>query len=160
VGKFDTAKHFLEPWIQVVLAAFAGHSHRACVVDEENPDQPKLRPAYDGEEAAILLRNLIEGFLQGRVRPICYGPITSDAYVDAFARTGRQWDNEPDLDALDSASGKWNEAGRNRPPGEGLSASALLAWRDQDPFVLDADWHKWARDIARPLRAWFKPNND
>jgi exodeoxyribonuclease V gamma subunit len=160
VGKFDTAKHFLEPWIQVVVVACAGHFHRACVVDDENPDQPKLRPAYDAKEAAILLRNLIEGFLQGQVRPICYGPITSDAYVDAFARTGRQWDDEPDRDALASASGKWNEAGRNRPPGEGLSASALLAWRDQDPFILDADWHKWARDIARPLRAWFKPNND
>ena len=160
VGKFDTAKHFLEPWIQVVLAACGRHAHRACVVDQENPDQPKLRPAYDAEEAAILLRNLIDGCVQGRVRPLCYGPITSDAYADAFARTGREWDDGPDPDALASASGKWNEAGRNRPPGEGLAASALLAWRDQDPFLFDADWHKWARHIARPLRAWFKPNND
>lgn len=156
VGKFDTAKHFLEPWIQAVLAACAGHSHRACVVDEENPDQPRLRPAYDAEEAAILLRNLVEGCVQGQVRPLCYGPIASDAYVEAFARTGRQWDEGPDPAALATASWKWNEAGRNGPTGEGRSASALLAWRDQDPFVLDAGWHKWAQDLARPLRAWFK----
>jgi exodeoxyribonuclease V gamma subunit len=160
VGNFDTAKHFLEPWIQAIVAGCAGSAHRVCMVDEENPDQPKLRPAYNAEEAAILLRNLVDGCVQGRVRPLCYSPLASDAYADAFARTGRPWTDEPDMNALAAASGKWNEAGRNRPAGEGLAASAQLAWRDQDPFALDAGWHKWARDIARPLRAWFKPSKD
>lgn len=160
VGKYETAKHFLEPWIEAVVAASAGHFERACLIDEEDPDKPKLRQAYGAEAAALVLRSLIEGCLQGRVRPLCYGPITSDAYADAFARTGKQWEDAPDEGALRQAEARWATGTFKGNDAEGASPSAQLTWRDQDPFALAADWHRWARDIARPLRAWFKPNSD
>jgi exonuclease V gamma subunit len=94
--------------------------------------------------------------LQGQSRPICYAPETSDAYAKAV----EDWGDAPDETALEKASDEWNRepSKHNNSAGEGCSPGAQIAWRDQDPFAQQEAWHQWARNIARPLRAWFKPD--
>jgi exodeoxyribonuclease V gamma subunit len=153
VGKFKNAKDYIQPWVQAIVATCAGHSMRSCVFDEESPEEPNVLGKYDLDRAEELLRHLISGYLQGQSRPICYAPNTSDAYVESC----QQWEDAPDENAVNKASEKWNAEPFNGAPGEGFSASATLAWRDQDPFAHGVEWHRWARDIAKPLRAWFNP---
>jgi exodeoxyribonuclease V gamma subunit len=154
VGKFKDAKNFLRPWIESIAATCAGHSLRTCVLDAENLGAAWLLEKYAQQQATELLGHLIAGFLQGQSRPLCYAPQASDAYANAC----RQWETPSDEAGLRKASDEWNQESNNhRSGGEGDSPAAKLAWRDQDPFTHAADWHQWARAIAKPLREWFKP---
>jgi exodeoxyribonuclease V gamma subunit len=136
VGKFKNAKDYIQPWVQAIVAACAGHSMCSCLLDEESPEEPNVLETYNLDRAEELLRHLINGYLQGQSRPICYAP---------------------DENAIKRASEKWNAQPFNGAAGEGFSASANLTWRDRDPFAHEVEWHRWARYIAKPLRAWFSP---
>jgi exodeoxyribonuclease V gamma subunit len=153
VGKFKSAKHYLEPWIQSIVAACAGHSLISCLVDEESLESPKLLGKQDRDQAEELLRHLLDGFSQGLSRPLCYAPETSDAYVSA----AQDWESGPDEAGLENAAEEWSKDSSYGGKGEGFAPSARLAWRDQDPFEHKAAWHQWARAIANPLHAWFSP---
>lgn len=156
VGEFKGAKDYLQAWIHAIVAACAGESFQTYILDEESPDSPALLVKYDPPEAKALLGHLIEGFVQGQSHPICYAPETSDAYANAV----EEWGDAPDATALEKASDEWNrEPDKFRSSGgEGFSPAAKIAWRDQDPFAQhQRAWHQWARNVARPLRAWFKP---
>jgi len=151
-GKFKT-KYYLQPWIQAITAACAGHSFDSCILDEETLESRLLNKAYDTKQAQELLSSLIKGFLQGQSRPLCYAPDTSRVYAEAC----QLWEAGSDEPALGKASGEWNkEAYNHQGGGEGQAPAVALAWRDQDPFVHDELWHQWARDVAKPLQTWIK----
>ena len=150
-GEFKQPKHFLQPWIQAVAAACAGSSLPSCLLDDQTLRAPAFLPRFDPSHAAELLRRLVAGYLEGQSRPLCYAPATSDVY----AKSCQAWGEQPDKDALDAASDQWNDVPFNGQKGEGFSAAAQLAWRDQEPFLHDLEWHRWAAWIANPLRAWF-----
>ncbi|MEI8340601.1 MAG: hypothetical protein WCH43_03580, partial [Verrucomicrobiota bacterium] len=153
IGKFKSAKDYLQPWIQGIVAACAGHSMPVCVVDEENLGSPVIMKEQAPGEAVELLGHLVDGFLQGQGRPLCYAPATSDAYAKAC----EPCDGKPNENALKKAADKWIEEPFNSSPGEGFSTAAKLAWRDQDPFAFHEEWHHWACAIAKPLHVWFTP---
>ena len=156
-GKFKDAKDYLPVWIHAIVAACAGESLQTYILDEEDPASPEVLKTYDLQEAGALLGHLLEGFVQGQSCPLCYGPKTSDAYANAV----EEWGDSPDETAFEVASDEWNrEATKyNSSAGEGFSPAAQIAWRDQDPFAHQQAWHQWARNIARTLRAWFKPEH-
>lgn len=144
IGKLRT-EHFLKAWIESVVAASAGHRFKTCLLDDEKLDAPLILP----ETAPGHLGELIGGYLEGQLRPLCYAPATSEAYAKAC----ESWETvHPG--ALAAAAEKWNKQDFNGTKGEGLQPAATLAWRDQDPFELADDWHRWAAAIARPLGAW------
>ena len=107
------------------------------------------------EEAEPLLAALLDGFRQGRERPLGYAPNTSASYLDKLKGA-----TEADPSALQSAAdAKWfHEKSEERPEGEGQKPAAQLAWRDRDPFAADQldDWHHWSRGISAPLQAWVE----
>jgi exodeoxyribonuclease V gamma subunit len=151
-GAFKFAKHYLQPWIQAIAAACAGAALPTCLLDDENLEEPKYLGKFEPADAAELLQRLVTGYLEGQSRPLCYAPATSDAYAKAC----KNWAAQADADALTAASDKWNDEPFNGPKGEGFSEAAQLAWRDQEPFAHAPDWHRWAIEIASPLRTWFK----
>ena len=114
---------------------------------------------YDEEEAKSILRSLVTGCLEGAHRPLCYAPMTSDKYAEVFEKSGQPWADEADDQALQAACKQWETGDHNHNDAEGITPPASLAWRDQDAFEFGAEWHRWAREVARPLRAWFKPKS-
>ena len=149
-GKFQDARHYLEPWIHAVIAAAAGRAMPLRLLDESGPDEGRKFPAIDRRVATTALANLVRGFLAGQQSPLAYGALTSDVYAKCLAKTGDQ-----DI-ALAAAAEAWaKEAWRDLPAGEGLSPAARIAWRDTDPFDEPGPWIEWAENIAVPLRDWI-----
>ena len=157
VGKIESAKHYLEPWICAVAKAAGGQGMRTCLIAENHVPTPLILDAIEPEEAATILGCLVQGFLEGRLRPLCYAPGTSDEYVKRITSTTRPKTPE---EALGAMADQWNAVGRNgSPDGEGRSKTAMLAWRDQEAFAVryHEAWKNWAEQIGKPLRSWFNP---
>lgn len=150
VSTFSSPKHFLKPWIETIIAAAAGKSLETCLIDPEKVANPLILSPYAQADALELLNQLIHGYLQGQVHPLCYAPETSEAYANACM----QWEAAVDTVALGKAMQSWNQDDRFGSPGEGQSATSQLAWRDQDPFANPGCWHEWSRKIAKPLLEW------
>lgn len=150
VSVFSKPKHYLKPWIEAVAAAAAGKPLATCLVDPETADAPRVIPPYVRDEALYLLGRLIDGFLQGQARPLCYAPEASHAYAKA-CEAGE------DAGALEKAMQSWYyEGGFGSPPGEGQQAANQLAWRDQNPFAQEGQWRQWSLRIAQPLEEWSR----
>ena len=165
IGKFEKARHYLKPWIEAVAAAAVGKALPSILIHEREPKQ--LDPIAP-EEARLLLAHLVRGYLESRTRPLCYAPLSSEAYVK---RAIKVEEGEPartlvdleELDrelALETAAKAWHAPSFNgSPAGEGVSRNSQLAWRDVDPFEaagLKQEWHEWALRIAEPLHEWTK----
>lgn len=149
-GKADALNHYLDAWIQALLASASGSGLPTLFLSEENPGLARELAVIDPVQANECLSHLVEGLFEGRSRPLCFALKTSGVIAKP-PRNG--W---PDTAAaLAAASKEWHRAARDgRSGGEGTSAAALIAWRDRDPFDEAEEWMKWARRICEPLRQW------
>lgn len=137
-GKIDDAGDFLGPWIMAVLAGAAGHQWPTLVFDETTGATPGQRNAIPQPEALERLRALVEGYLQGQCRPLCYAPLASDKLIAGEKQAVAEWTKD------DERSGG----------GEGRKETSRLAWRDRDPFEKMDGWNAWKDAVAQPLKAW------
>jgi exodeoxyribonuclease V gamma subunit len=137
-GKIDDAKDFLGPWITAVLAGAAGRRWPTLVFDETTGATPGQRNAIPQGEALERLKTLVEGYLQGQSRPLCYAPMTSDKLIAGEKQAVAEWTKDD---------------GRSEP-GEGRKETSRLAWRDRDTFEKIDDWNAWKEAVAQPLKAW------
>ena len=172
VGKIDDAKDYLDPWIRALAAAEFGETRKTCLIDEKHTDTPHMLSVIDREQTQNDLAALVQGFMESRLRPLCYAPNTTDAYVEKATQVEpdqpplslREIVNTPAArSAMCGAEKKWRDEGfGNHPGGEGTTRTAKLAWRDQDPFSEAArkEWHQWACRIGEPLRRWFTLQNN
>jgi exodeoxyribonuclease V gamma subunit len=150
-GSFRAGKDFLPAWLEALVAAASGREFSSVLIDCSAYElgRARLLPPIPHKEALVHLEVLLKGYQEGRRRPLCYAPVTSEAYLDALK--GAQ---DPDFEKLmNSAGAVWE-----KQQGEGRRPAALLAWRDLDPFspAHAQDWHTWARDVAGPLKDWWK----
>ncbi|MBP8963121.1 MAG: exodeoxyribonuclease V subunit gamma [Opitutaceae bacterium] len=161
VRRFASHKHWLAPWISAVAAGAAERPEPSLLLGQAaHVSQTAQRlPAIPREAAEPILAALLDGFRQGRERPLGYAPNTSASYLDKLKGA-----TEADPSALQSAAdAKWfHEKSEERPEGEGQKPAAQLAWRDRDPFAADQldDWHHWSRGISAPLQAWVDAATD
>lgn len=145
-GEFKKAKHYLEAWIQAVVAAASlPEPMPSLILDETNPSLGQELAPIAHEDAENILKDLIVGFLEGETAPLAYSPEASDVYAK----------NVDDPNAMNKVSADWNkEANFHSSAGEGHTAAAKLAWRDQEVFADPAPWIRWGDAIAKPLRTW------
>ena len=149
IGEMKGARHFLEPWIAALLAGTCGHNLPTWIFDEIRAETPIKSEHIPGEDAKAMLNVLVKGYLDGQLRPLCFSPTTSDELI-------KQLDGEngtPEV-ALMAAISKWSAEDRGYGSGEGQGASAVLAWRDRDPFENSDEWIALAETVSRPLRRW------
>lgn len=137
-GKIDDAKDFLAPWINANLAAAAGHSLPTWIFDETTDAGPKQKAPIPPTEALERLKRLVEGFLQGQGRPLCYAPVTSHMLIQSEEKAVAEWDKED----------------RGHGGGEGQKETCRLAWRDRYAFENIDDWLVWKEAVAQPLKTW------
>lgn len=140
---------FLDPWITSLALSHSGCALPTMLFDRDNLITPVLLPAIPPSLAGEILRFLIQGYLEGQQRPLCYAPETSE---DFFKRLER---GEDPKEALRSAAvAKWFGSGPYASICEGSGEAACLAWRDLNPFEDAQSWERWARGISCPLRDW------
>lgn len=128
IGKMDKPKHFIPAWLNAILAGAAGIPLPSKLFTEKKSVSGSSLPPIPEQDAHALLQLLVRGFLEGKSRPLCYAPSTSEnrkAWFDGFATKG-----------------------------EGEEPAAKLAWRALDPFQ-NHDWETW-RPIADHLKEWRK----
>jgi exodeoxyribonuclease V gamma subunit len=145
-------KYQLAAFVQTLAAEAAGVANGAQVFGLDLP-QGKPLDSFSVPRAMELLTALVAGYRAGQHRPLAFAPETSEALAEALAE-----EVDPEV-ALDAAREAWNNPGYgDQPAGEGAEPAAALAWRDADPFegAEAEEWHRWARDVAAPLRAWWK----
>jgi len=82
----------------------------------------------------------------GRMRPLAYAPGTSEELETQLAKGNPE--------AMSKAAEEWSKEDKGHGGGEGREASAILAWRDADPFADPAPWEHWAGAVAAPLKKW------
>ena len=144
-GLMKKAKHFLEAWIQAVVAACSGSSLPTHLLDESSPDVVRELPAIPVEQAKTILRDLVAGFLEGQSRPLCFATATSSELARLLAKGGE----EP---VASAAAKEWEQS--QYGSAEGCKPATLAAWRDRDAFEDPAPWVRWAEAVAAPLRKW------
>jgi exonuclease V gamma subunit len=137
-GKIDDAKYFLAPWIMANLAAAADHPLPTLIFDETTDAVPNQKSAIPPAEALKHLKMLVEGFLQGQCRPLCYAPMTSHILIQSEEKAATEWAKD------DERFGS----------GEGQKETSRLAWRDRDAFENIDDWIVWRDAVAQPLKTW------
>jgi exodeoxyribonuclease V gamma subunit len=142
-GEIKHPEHFLAPWITANLAAAANHSLPTLLVDESLAGPPVMKAAITQGAGRAMIEILLQGFLEGRERPLCYAPKTSQKLSAG----------------LDKAKNEWNREDIGYGGGEGLKESSKLAWRDRNPFLKNTesektDWEKWGTSVAQPLEQW------
>jgi exodeoxyribonuclease V gamma subunit len=137
-GKIDDAKYFLAPWIMANLAAAADHALPTLIFDETTDAGPKQKSSIPPVEALERLKMLVEGFLQGQCRPLCYAPMTSHILIQCEEKAAKEWAKD------DERFGS----------GEGQKETSRLAWRDRDAFENIDDWIVWRDAVAQPLKTW------
>ena len=146
-GEMNAARHFIGPWIASLLAAACGDVRPARLFDEARPETPTVLEPILQEDAVQVLSLLVEGFLLGQMRPLCFGLATSDLLAAEMIKSGNE------VAALHKASAAWfreDDYGK----GEGMAEAARLAWRDRDPFAEPEEWHRWTDGVSLPLRKW------
>jgi len=137
-GKIDDAQDFLAPWIMANLAAAADHALPTLIFDETTDAGPKQKSSIPPVEALERLKMLVEGFLQGQCRPLCYAPMTSHILIQSEEKAATEWERED----------------KGHGGGEGQKATSRLAWRDRDAFEKIDDWNVWKDAVAQPLKTW------
>jgi exodeoxyribonuclease V gamma subunit len=144
----DKPQHRLDVWVRATFAAACGMACDTLLISRDG-DRVTLRriPAIAQAQARAWLENLLHLCEQARRHPLPFGPKTSHAIFQA----GRH-----DRAERDAAIKAW-ERQHNGPPGEGDSASAQLAWRDQDPFAEGTfgEWRRLAVAVFEPVDNWF-----
>jgi exodeoxyribonuclease V gamma subunit len=144
----DKPQHRLDVWVRATFAAACGMACDTLLISRDG-DRVTLRriPAIAQAQARAWLDNLLHLCEQARRHPLPFGPKTSHAIFHA----GRH-----DRAEHDAAIKAW-ERQHNGSPGEGDSASAQLAWRDQDPFAEGTfgEWRRLAVAVFEPVDNWF-----
>ena len=169
LNEIKEAKHYLEPWIRGVAVAATGAVWPTCLIAEKQVEKPLLIAAMNAAEAKTILGFLVQGFLEGQLRPLCYAPQTTDRYVREAIKVEEK-EIPPRLSemsevvktAMDVAAKEWSQDSFSHSPGgEGTTRTSKLAWRDQDPTAgrFCREWHEWACKIGEPMRLWFTSQN-
>ncbi len=161
-GEANEPKHFIQPWIEAVFAAHAGHNLPTIFLSETHPDACAINTLEKAvsddapDRAEGLMRDLVTGCLLGRQRPLCYAPATSGAIAKNLAGTSRTSPMEPAAAVAKARADKWDPAAGSsgRSPNDGESYAAKLAWRDRDPFEDRDAWLHLVDKVASPLREW------
>lgn len=172
-------KYHIAPFISAIMALHdqeVPSTLPTLIFGEDQPSPRELRAMLPADFANALreavtwqqiTNDLVTGYLEGRLRPVCYGLETSDKIVELMKSKIDKKNNVtpglPFVTALPKAvAEKWNgedyfkSTGEYRPR-EGGAPGASLAWRDRDriPFPgTQEDWEKWTNLIAKPLNAW------
>jgi exodeoxyribonuclease V gamma subunit len=164
-SKAEKARHFIEPWFSALFAAQQAEesslptiflSTGKTMIAPGNIFDAALSKDREVSERMDLInqiKDLVAGYLVGRVRPLCYAPGTSDEIAKHLDGTS------PLAEAVAKArQNQWepDRSGDDAVPGEGESEVARLAWRDTDPFANPDDWNDWVQKLAKPLRRWRK----
>lgn len=155
VGKWDDPRQRIAVFITVALAAVSHDCPAGAIVlglDKTGAIARHEPPAITPDYARRILTHVIEGHRSGSVSPLCFAPRAGGAAALRLAA------GSSDEDALRAAAEAWNATGRDdQPDGEGLSAAALLAWRDLHPFEppRDAVWLRWIHTLSVPLHQWW-----
>ncbi len=147
-GSFKEPKHFLEPWIEQLLAVAAGISKPILLYSPEAPEGKSYAPTLDQAASLSLLETLLTAYEAGRSQPLPFAPQTSEILVKNPDQTPEQ--------ALAAAQREWTKQSDYGSTGEGLAPEAQLAWRDRDPWGDPESWFHWAKAISSPLLAWKK----
>ncbi len=165
-------KHHIGPFISAIISAHDRDMKTTLPTQFFGQDHVAPRtlramlPADFGDqllEAVTWLRitnDLVTGYLEGRLRPVCYAAETSNRIVELM-KAGPKKQALPFDDALlDAIADKWHGDDYIHGefhPREGGAPGALLAWRDRNegPFPgSQDDWQKWTDLIAKPLNDW------
>jgi exodeoxyribonuclease V gamma subunit len=172
-------KYHIAPFISAIMALHdqdVPSTLPTLVFGEDQSSPRELRAMLPADFANALreavtwqqiTNDLVTGYLEGHLRPVCYGLETSDKIVELMKdkrdKNGNVITGFPFDEALPKAvAEKWNgedffkSTGEYRPR-EGGAPGASLAWRDLDriPFPgTQEDWETWTNLIAKPLNAW------
>jgi exonuclease V gamma subunit len=108
-----------------------------------DPVSESVFPAINPVDAKTILKEILDGYMQGQHRPLRFALRVSHSLVGT------------DRDFL-KAKALWSKSAYGDSPqaGEGLSPASLLAWRDIDPFADQEEWMRWAQSISQPLEIW------
>ena len=140
--------HRLDVWVRAAFAAACGMDCDTLLVSRDG-GRATLRqvPAMAPAQARAAIDALLLLCEQARLRPLPFGPKTSHAIFDAGRR---------DRAEREAAVKAWEQQPKGLP-GEGDSASAQLAWRDQDPFAEGTfdEWRRLAAEVFEPVDHWF-----
>jgi len=175
-------KYHIAPFISAIMALHDQEmpSTLPTLVFGEDQSEPRELRAMLPADFANQIReavtwhqitnDLVTGYLEGHLRPVCYGLETSDKIVELMKdkrdKNGNVITGFPFEKALPEAvAEKWNgedyfkSTGEYRPR-EGGAPGSSLAWRglDRIPFPgSQEDWETWTNLIAKPLNAWSNP---
>jgi exodeoxyribonuclease V gamma subunit len=156
-GKVDKAKHFLSPWIKALLASACGHSQPMHIYATGYESAPLELKPIDKTYASDLLRQLLQLWIEGLTRPVCFAPETSDAIAKSLLNKNTMNTMNHTAAALEAGRKTWDRKGfYGAAPGESHEEHAALAWRGRDPFDPPEEWIKLADAIAKQLRIWSK----
>lgn len=151
-GPFQSARHFLKPWLVSLVAAACECPlpTRLLALGEAE----RTLPAIAHDDAMDILDQLVDGWRLGLRQPLPFAPGTSDAIAKSLSKK-----NVDEQAALAAGRKEWERlASFGGAAGDGQSEEARLAWRDRDPFAepIQEAWLDWTRKIALPLLRWRK----
>jgi exodeoxyribonuclease V gamma subunit len=136
IGKMDKPKHFIPAWMNAILAGADGKILPTTLHTEKHPIGGISLQPISKQDADDLLKLLVRGFMEGKSRPLCYAPSTSEEMTKPKPNIGKTWGKQ------------------FMGEGEGETPSAKLAWRGLDPFE-NEDWKTWL-PLAESLKQWRK----
>jgi exodeoxyribonuclease V gamma subunit len=142
-GNLKEPKHFLSHWLAALVAAASDLPGGMRIFYVGDPVSESVFPAINPVDAKTILKEILDGYMQGQHRPLRFALRVSHSLVGT------------DRDFL-KAKALWSKSAYGDSPqaGEGLSPASLLAWRDIDPFADQEEWMRWAQSISQPLEIW------
>ncbi|HWP06780.1 MAG TPA: exodeoxyribonuclease V subunit gamma [Polyangiaceae bacterium] len=101
----SSPRYVLSLWIRHLAQCAAGTAEPSALVTQVK-DKPPLVETFrplEAAEARAYLEPLVEGFLEGQLRPLRFLPLTSHAYACALAKVSARTGPKTPIEALASA---------------------------------------------------------
>jgi len=148
-GVTKYADHYVEPWVNAVVAACHGCTLPTLLFSEGS--DPVEKPALARGEAEKILRTLVRGYSAGRTMPLGYAPRLSHEHAKILA-AGNFTGGAALWKAVEKA--QWLKSFSGQASPGGLRPAFRFAWRDREPFADHTYWEQWTLGVAEPMRAW------
>jgi exodeoxyribonuclease V gamma subunit len=149
-GVTKYAEHYVEPWVNAVVAACQGCTLPTLLFSEGS--DPVEKSAVERGEAERILRTLMRGYSAGRSMPLGYAPRLSHEHAKILA-AGNFTGGEALRKAVERA--QWLKGFSAQASPGGLRPAFRLAWRDREPFADHIRWEQWTLGVAEPMRTWM-----
>ncbi|HEX7915276.1 MAG TPA: hypothetical protein VF497_05960, partial [Rudaea sp.] len=155
-------KRVLDAWIDLLALAAARGSARLVLIGLEKGVVQTLRiDRIDSIAAHLELERLLDGYAQGRRRPLLFFPKTSYVYADRWQENAPERGGASaaatDADALKAARGAYYPGKDDQSGTDSTDAAFALAVRGLDPFAPDTveaeDFATRALEVFKPLIA-------